>query len=132
MTHAPIDSKLEELVHRVIGAIIEVHKLLGPGHLEAHYLAALCHELTLLGIAFRREVPIELNYKGKRIGEGRLDLLVEEQLILEVKAVEHLANVHVAQLMSYLRITGRRLGLLVNFNVPAMNSPNAIRRVIVG
>jgi len=128
---APLPDHLEQLIHEVIGAAIEVHKVLGPGHLEAHYENALCVELELRGIPFARQVSLQLDYKGQVIGEGRIDLLVAKELIVELKAVEALSNLFLAQVMSYLRIRKSRAGLLLNFNVPAMNTKDAIRRVII-
>jgi GxxExxY protein len=132
MAHPPLPERIEKLIHAVIGAAIEVHKVLGPGHLEAHYENALCVELELRGIPFRRQQVVKLNYKGREIGEGRIDLVVADELVVELKAVEKIANVHLAQVISYLRIRNSRAGLILNFNVPAMNTKDAIRRVLVG
>ena len=119
---------LDELAHRVIGAAIEVHRLLGPGFLETVYEGALSVELTLLGIPFARQVPIGLNYKGTPVGAARLDLLVENCLVLELKVAEQIAPIHVAQTLSYLKATRLRLGLLINFNVMTLRS--GIKRVV--
>lgn len=132
MTFAPLPEKLERLIHEVIGAAIEVHRVLGRGHLEAHYGNALAVELGLRGIAFKREAGVQLNYKGHLVGEGRIDFFVEGRLVVELKAVKSINEIHLAQTISYLRITGERAGLILNFHVPAMNSKDAIRRVIVG
>ncbi len=132
MAHPPLPERIEKLIHDVIGAAIEVHKVLGPGHLEVHYENALCVELELRGIPFRRQQLVKLNYKGREIGEGRIDLVVAGELVVELKAVEKIANVHLAQVISYLRIRNSRAGLILNFNVPAMNTKDAIRRVLVG
>jgi len=131
MTFAPLPEHIEMLIHSVIGAAIEVHKVLGPGHLEQHYENALCVELGLRGIPFKRQQTVVLNYKGHEIGEGRIDLVVADELVVELKAVESISSIHLAQVMSYLRIRESRAGLILNFNVPAMNSKDAIRRVIV-
>ncbi|MCZ7605009.1 MAG: GxxExxY protein [Planctomycetota bacterium] len=131
MTFAPLPDHIETLIHDVIGAAIEVHKVLGPGHLEQHYENALCIELELRSIPFKRQQTVVLNYKGHEIGEGRIDLVVADELVVELKAVEGISNIHLAQVISYLRIRESRAGLLLNFNVPAMNSKEAIRRVIV-
>lgn len=131
MTFAPLPEHIEMLIHSVIGAAIEVHKVLGPGHLEQHYENALCVELELRGIPFKRQQTVVLNYKGHEIGEGRIDLVVADELVVELKAVESISSIHLAQVMSYLRIRESRAGLILNFNVPAMNSKDAIRRVIV-
>src|SRR5438045_9679370 len=98
-----------ELTERVIGAAIEVHRHLGPGLPENSYEAALCHEFDLRGIRYERQVPVEIKYKGKTVGEIRLDLVVESRLIVELKACEALTPVHRAQCVSYLRATGHPL-----------------------
>ena len=116
------------LSHAVIGAAIEVHRTLGPGFLESVYEQALCVELELRHIPFDNQVEIGVGYKGRIIGEGRLDILVANALIVELKAVDALAPIHEAQLLSYLKATGHRLGLLMNFNVPILR--NSIRRII--
>jgi GxxExxY protein len=117
--------------HSVIGAAIEVHRHLGPGLLESVYEATLCHELSLRGVAFERQVVVPIEYKGLKIKPSlRVDLLVARRLVVEVKAAEHLAEVHRAQLLTYLRLTGLRLGLLVNFNVEVLIT--GVRRVING
>lgn len=122
-------AQLDRLSYRVIGAALEVHRVLGPGFLESIYEAALCIELTRSGIPFSRQVPISVQYKGESVGDARLDLLIDDLLIVELKAVECLAPIHVAQVLSYLKTTDLWLGLLINFNVPALR--DGIRRVIV-
>jgi GxxExxY protein len=118
------------LTHAVIGSAIEVHRLLGAGLLEEIYEASLCRELYLRGLAFRRQVRYPIGYKGVEIGSGlRLDLLVEDTLVVEVKSVDHLASIHRSQLLTYLKLTGLRLGLLINFNVTTLRS--GIKRVIM-
>jgi GxxExxY protein len=92
------------------------------------YEEALCVELALRGIPFARQVPISVNCKGQKVGEGRLDLLIDKILVLELKAVEELAPIHVAQILSYLKATRLHLGLLISFNVPLLR--RGIRRVI--
>lgn len=121
-------AELDSLAHRVIGAAIEVHGVLGPGFLESVYEEALCIELTLRGIPFARQVPIGAHYKGQWVGEARLDLLVDEKLVVELKATEKLAPIHVAQILSYLKTSRLHLGLIVNFNVTLLRL--GIRRVI--
>ena len=123
------DALTDDLAHRVIGAAIEVHRHLGPGYLESVYEEALALELGLRGIAFERQKPIGVAYKGHAVGESRLDLLVGGCLVVELKAVEALAPIHQAQVISYLKATGLKLGLLINFNVPVLKS--GIRRVIL-
>lgn len=109
---------VNQITHRVIGACIEVHKTLGPGLLESAYEECLCHELTLIGLNFRRQKPLPVIYKGIRLDCGyRLDLVVENQLVLELKAVEKVMPIHEAQLLTYLKLSKLSLGLLINFNV---------------
>lgn len=103
--------------HAIIGAAIEVHRNLGPGFPESIYEEALCMEMRLRNIPFKRQVDAQVRYKGSVVGSGRIDVLVDDSVIVELKAVEALASVHVAQVLSYLRATGYRLGLLFNFNV---------------
>jgi GxxExxY protein len=129
--YAPLPADIEDLIHRVIGTAIEVHRVLGPGHLEAHYGKAFAIELELRGIGFTREACVQLDYKGHMIGEGRIDFLVEGRLVVELKAVQAINVVHLAQTISYLRIIDQRAGLILNFRVGAMNTKEAIRRVIV-
>jgi GxxExxY protein len=122
------DDAPNELSFAVIGAALEVHRTLGPGFLEAVYEEALCVELQLRGITYARQAGVTLSYKGRPIGEGRVDLLVGGALIVELKAVEALVPVHIAQVLSYLRATDHRLGLLINFNVPSLKQ--GIKRVV--
>ena len=109
-----------ELSHAIVGAAIEVHRHLGPGKLESTYQSALDEELTLRGIAHRGQVPIALRYKGRDVGSFVLDFIVEDKVVLELKAVERQHAVHKAQVLSYLHATTLRLGLLINFNVPVL------------
>ncbi len=120
--------ELDEMAHMVIGAAIEVHRVLGPGFLESVYEEAMCIELQLRKISFKRQVPVAVNYKGHSVGESRLDLLVGDQLIVELKAVDALAPIHSAQVLSYLKMTGHHLGLLINFNTPVLK--DSIDRII--
>lgn len=122
-------SELNRLTGEVIGAAIEVHRTLGPGLLESVYEAALCVELNLRGVPFERQPAVDLVYKGHPVGQGRLDLLVGDELVVELKAVEALTDVHRAQVLSYLRATGHRLGLLINFNVPVLR--DGIKRLVL-
>ena len=124
------DAALDDLARRVIGAAIEVHSTLGPGFLEGVYEEALAVEMRLRGIAFTRQAVVELGYKGERVGETRLDFLVERQLVLELKAVEGILPIHLAQVRSYLRATGARLGLLINFNTLALKA-GGIKRIVL-
>ena len=118
------------LTYQTIGAAIEVHRLLGPGLLESTYRECLCRELALRGISFRREYGIPLQYKGINLDCGyRIDLLVADLVVVEIKAVEQLAPVHDAQLLTYLRVGGWKVGLLINFNVVVLK--DGIRRRIL-
>ena len=113
-----MDPHLNELTYETIGAAIEVHRTLGPGLLESCYRECLCRELTLRDISFRREGGLPLQYKGIRLDCGyRIDVLVADLVVVEIKAVEKLAPVHDAQLLTYLRLGGWKVGLLINFNV---------------
>jgi len=122
-------SEVDKLAKEVIGAAIEVHRHLGPGFLESVYQEALCAELSLRSLVFTKEVDIGIHYKGLLVGAGRLDILVDNQLILELKAVEALAPIHTAQLLSYLKATRIQLGLLINFNVLMLK--DGIKRVVL-
>ncbi len=119
-----------DLTGRVIGAAIAVHRELGPGFLESVYESALCVELDYLGIPYSRQVVVELGYRGRPVGEGRIDLLVDGCLVVELKAVETILPIHEAQTLSYLKATGHPVGLVINFNVVALR--RGIRRVVNG
>ena len=119
---------LDELARAVIGAAIEVHRLLGPGYLEKVYQKALEVELKLRGIPFVPQSPVKLLYKDHDVGEGFLDFLVAGVLVIELKAVDALAPVHKAQVISYLKATGLHLGLLINFNTVLLKE--GIQRII--
>jgi len=106
------DSEVDSLAHEVIGAAIEVHRVLGPGFLESVYEEAMCVELGLRGIAFVRQAPVTVSYKGHEIAASRLDLTVGGRLVVELKAVDEFAPIHTAQVISYLKATGRKLVLL--------------------
>jgi GxxExxY protein len=122
------DKRTDELAHAVIGAAIEVHRQLGPGFLESVYEEALCVELAVRELLFERQKEINVAYKGHQIGRQRIDLLVGQALIVELKTVEELAEIHKAQVISYLKATRLPLGLLINFNVPILK--NGIQRVV--
>ena len=111
-----IPAELDEASHKIIGAAIEVHRHLGPGLLENIYEQALVHELHLRGMTVQRQVPVSIAYKDLDITGQRLDLLVDPGIIVELKAVETTKDIHSAQLLGYLKSTGLRLGLLINFN----------------
>ena len=128
MPHEP-PPELDQLAHDVIGAAIEVHRILGPGFLESVYEQSLCVELELRGIPFMQQYPVALLYKGHSVGDQRLDLLVDNRLVVELKAVSELLPVHQAQIISYLKATGCQLGLLMNFNVTILKE--GVRRVVL-
>lgn len=108
----------EQLTERIIGAAIEVHRALGPGLLESAYEACLCHELSKQGISFAQQAEMPVVYAGERIDCGyRLDLVVEGSVIVELKSVDDFAPIHEAQLLTDLRLSGLKVGLLINFNV---------------
>ena len=111
---------VNEAARRVLNAAIEVHRHLGPGYLESVYQAALEIELGLRGVSFERQAAFRVEYRGQEVGAGRMDLLAEQSVIVEIKAVEHLNEVHVAQALSYLKATGLPLALLINFKVPVL------------
>ncbi len=114
----------------IIGAAIEVHKALGPGLLESAYEECLSRELELRGIPYRRQVPLAVNYKGAALNCGyRIDLLVLETVVVEIKAVDQLMPIHEAQLLTYMRLGGWKVGLILNFNVPVLKQ-GILRRVI--
>ena len=120
-----------EITEIIIGAAIEVHRHLGPGLLESTYETCTAHEIAQSGLSVVRQKVLPIRYKGIEIGEGyRLDLLVADKVITEIKAVEKLLPIHEAQLLTYLRLTGLRVGLLINFNVPVLKS--GIRRMVNG
>ena len=112
---------INDLTGEVIGAAIEVHKHLGPGLLESAYEECLCHELRLREIVYERQKHLAINYKQVRLDCGyRLDLVVEDKVILELKSCERIEDIHKAQLLTYLKLSGLQLGLILNFNVPIM------------
>ena len=119
----------DPLSYKIIGCAMEVYNTLGPGLLEAAYEKALIHELELNGLSVASQVPVEMNYKGVNLGEGlRLDLLVEDSIIIELKSVEELKPVHYKQLLTYLKLMDKRIGLLSNFNV--YDFREGIKRVV--
>jgi GxxExxY protein len=130
-----IDKKLsepsayvDELARNVISAAIEVHRNLGPGFLESVYEESLCLELKLRNILFERQKKFDIYFKDSLVGEGRIDLLIDNNLIVELKAVEALAPLHYAQVTSYLKAMNLQLALLINFNVPLLK--DGIKRII--
>jgi GxxExxY protein len=111
---------VNEAARRVVNAAVEVHRHLGPGYPESVYQAALELELELRGVRFERRALFRIEYKGREVGTGRMDLLAERCVIVELKAVERFHEVHVAQALSYLKATGLPLALLINFKVPVL------------
>jgi GxxExxY protein len=119
-----------DLTSEIISAAICVHRELGPGLLESAYQASLCHELSLRGIAFRSQVELPVEYEGVRLDCGyRIDLVVDDRVVVELKSVEHILAVHEAQLLTYLKLSGVHVGLLFNFNVPVLRR-GILRRVL--
>ena len=115
---SPLPSEFEELSKVLVDSAFRVHQELGPGLLESVYEACLCVELSDRGIAYEAQRPVDITYRGRRVDAGlRVDLVVERSIILELKAVDKLLPIHQAQLLTYLKLTNLRLGLLINFNV---------------
>ena len=120
---------MNELTDKIIGAAIEVHKVLGPGLLESAYEECLAHELSLANISFERQLPLPVIYKSLSLDCGyRLDFLVEKKVVLELKAIERLQPIHQAQLLTYLKLGGWPIGLLINFNMPVLRQ--GIKRMV--
>jgi GxxExxY protein len=120
----------QQITEAVIGAAIEVHRELGPGLLESAYEECLCHELHLRGLSFQRQVEIPVAYKGLKLACGyRLDVVVEDAVIVELKSIEQITPIHHAQLMTYLRLAEKKVGLLINFNVAVLKN-GIVRRVL--
>lgn len=119
-----------DLTEQIIGAAIEVHRELGPGLLESAYQRCLAREFELRGLQFREQVPLPVRYKGLELDCGyRMDFVIEEKVVLEIKAVEKLIPVHEAQLLTYLKLSGYRIGLLINFHSSTIRN-NLLRRVL--
>ncbi|HHT9121901.1 MAG TPA: GxxExxY protein [Candidatus Wunengus sp. YC63] len=120
---------LNQVTEKIIGAAIEIHKTLGPGLLESAYEECLCYELSRAGLHFQRQVDLPVLYKEVRLDCGyRLDLIVEDAVIVELKTVECLLPIHEAQLLTYLKMKNLRVGLLINFNVPVLK--DGIKRMV--
>ena len=126
---SPLSEDLETLIYRTIGCCITVHRALGPGLVEAVYCRATQLELEAERIPFEREKQFEVLYRGQVVCRQRLDVVVADQLVLEIKAVEQVNPVHRAQVISYLRVSGYRVGLLMNFNVPIFQ--DGVKRIIL-
>jgi GxxExxY protein len=122
---------LNELTEAIIGAAMEVHRALGPGLLESTYEMCLCRELNIRGIRFERQVPIPVEYKNVRLDCGyRADVVVNGSVLVEIKSIDSLLSIHEAQLLSYLKLGGWKIGLLINFNVELLK--HGIRRRVLG
>ena len=121
---------INKLSSEIIGAAIEVHKTLGPGLLESAYEQCLAYELSQTGIPFQTQVPLPVQYKGIRLDCGyRIDFLVADILLIELKAVDQLFGVHEAQILTYMKLSGKRIGLLINFNVELLKQ--GIKRFVL-
>ncbi len=128
--HNPIPENLELVAKKIVDSAYSVHRNLGPGLLEKVYEPCFCHELIKRDLSIKRQVVIPIEYDGLVFDEGlRLDVLVEGEIICELKAVERTIEVHEAQLLTYLKLTGKRLGFLINFNVPLIK--DGIKRMIL-
>ena len=124
-----LPAETEAVMNKIIGACIEVHRHLGPGFLEAAYHRAVCIEFKERGIAFETRKRVEVAYKGNRVANQYIDLVVASTVVVELKAVSQLEEIHGAQVLSYLRATGLRAGLLINFNKPVLRA--GLRRIVL-
>lgn len=118
---------INEITEKIIGAAIEVHRRLGPGLLESAYQECLCYELKLINLSFKREIPMPIIYKEVKLDHGyRLDILVENKIVVELKSVDSLLDVHTGQILTYMRLGEYSTGLLINFNVSLLK--NGVKR----
>jgi GxxExxY protein len=124
----PLD-EINKLTERIIGCAIEVHRNLGPGLLESTYESALCIELEDAGLVYQRQFPFPILYKGRNIGDYRIDLIVEDKIVVELKSVERFDPVFEAQVLTYLKVTGKKVGLLINFNTRLLSQ--GVKRFIL-
>ena len=130
MNYKPLSKREESIAGKIVDAAYRVHKILGPGLLEKVYEVCFCHELSKRRLQYQRQVDIPIVYDGMTFDEGlRLDVLVEDLIICELKAVDQMNSVWEAQIISHLKLTGKRLGFLINFNVPLIK--NGIKRIIL-
>ena len=130
MKFKPLSKREESIAEKIVDAAFTVHKVLGPGLLERIYEVCFCHELSKRGLKYQRQVDLPITYDGMIFDEGlRLDVFIEELIICELKAVDEMNPVWNAQILSHLRLTGKRLGFLINFNVPLIK--NGINRIIL-
>lgn len=120
---------LNAVTEKIIGCAIEVHRNLGPGLLESVYEKAMCYEIGVQGIRFQNQVQVPIVHKGSNLGEHRIDMVLEDAVIVEFKAVDRMEPVFKAQILSYMRLTNMKLGLLINFNVPYLR--DGIQRIIL-
>lgn len=128
--HVPVPREVEDVGREIVDAAYSVHVALGPGLLESVYEMCLCHELRQRNLGVERQVAMTIEYRGVRIEKGlRLDLLVEDSVVCELKAVETLPPIALAQMLTYLKLANKRLGFLINFNVPRIK--DGIQRVIL-
>jgi GxxExxY protein len=128
--HREIENQQDPRTAAIIGAAIEVHRQLGPGLLESAYEQCLCHELHLRGLPFRCQIDLPVSYKGLQLDCGyKIDLIVNDEVIVELKSVEKILPVHEAQLLTYLKLSGKKVGLLINFN-SSLLTQGIIRRVL--
>ncbi len=128
--HEEISVEIERLASQIVDSAFCVHRALGPGLLESVYEVCMCHELTSRDIPFERQVAVPINYRGLQLDAGlRIDLLVASSLVVELKATEEHHSLFEAQLLSYLKLTGHRLGLLINFKVPLIK--DGIKRIVL-
>ena len=125
----PERERLDLLTERIIGFVIDVHRALGPGLLESAYEECICYEIAQAGLSFSRQTHLPVAYKKVKLDCGyRMDVVVEKSVILEVKTVERRVGIHEAQLLSYLKMSGMRVGLLMNFHVPVLK--NGLKRIV--
>jgi GxxExxY protein len=129
MNHRDTETqRLNQITEKIIGCAIEVHKTLGPGLLESAYEECLCYELRQIELRFERQVPLPVIYKGVKLDCGyRMDVVVENSIVVEIKAVERVVPVNEAQVLSYLKLANKPLGLLINFHVPVLK--NGLKRI---
>jgi len=128
--HRETESERDPRTAAIIGAAIEVHRSIGPGLLESAYEECLCHELHLRGLSFQRQVALPVSYKGLKLDCGyKIDLIVESEIVVELKSIDKIIPVHEPQLLTYLKISGKRVGLLINFN-SALLTQGIIRSVL--
>jgi len=127
---AGLKLRYEELTEKILGAAIEVHKSLGPGLLESAYEECLCHELNLRGLHFERQITVPVTYKSVNLDCGyKLDLLIEDTVILELKCVDRIASIHEAQLLTYMKLLHKPVGFIINFNVAVLRA-GIVRKVL--